>query len=122
MGIGIISDTLRKGVRNTEKDLKQATQTACSLPLLCMARPLIVHLEAVNRHRAPRNRNIVFSREWTSSVLEKHQGVELMKPYLGYIWRTDMKHNVVLGGTWATHPRMAGRKSSISRSGFLIWR
>lgn len=23
----------------------------------------------------------------------------------------DGKHNVVLGGSWATHPRIAGRKS-----------
>jgi L-histidine Nalpha-methyltransferase / hercynylcysteine S-oxide synthase len=23
----------------------------------------------------------------------------------------DGKHNVVLGGSWATHPRLAGRKS-----------
>jgi hypothetical protein len=23
----------------------------------------------------------------------------------------DDKHNIVLGGSWATHPRMAGRKT-----------
>lgn len=23
----------------------------------------------------------------------------------------DGKHNIVLGGSWATHPRLAGRKS-----------
>lgn len=26
----------------------------------------------------------------------------------------DGKHNVVLGGSWATHPRIAGRKSFVN--------
>lgn len=67
--------------------------------------------------------------EWTSSVLEKHEGYEPMSLYPGYSGeyrnavRTadslltssadffDGKHNIVLGGSWATHPRIAGRKS-----------
>jgi formylglycine-generating enzyme required for sulfatase activity len=71
--------------------------------------------------------------EWTSSVLEKHEGFEPMKLYPGYTgefrpihvnlaiawFLTDLapadfhdgKHNVVLGGSWATHPRIAGRKT-----------
>jgi formylglycine-generating enzyme required for sulfatase activity len=65
--------------------------------------------------------------EWTSTVLEQHAGFEPMALYPGYTgelcpWtgsETEMcaadffdgKHNVVLGGSWATHPRIAGRKS-----------
>jgi formylglycine-generating enzyme required for sulfatase activity len=50
--------------------------------------------------------------EWTSSVLEKHDGFEPMSLYLGYTADFfDGKHNIVLGGSWATHPRLAGRKT-----------
>jgi formylglycine-generating enzyme required for sulfatase activity len=67
--------------------------------------------------------------EWTSTVLDKHEGFEAMPLYPGYtgegLWYFhvksvltclaadffDGKHNVVLGGSWATHPRIAGRKS-----------
>lgn len=69
--------------------------------------------------------------EWTSSVLEKHEKFEPMKLYPAYSgkWMServgscddpadplladfyDGKHNIVLGGSWATHPRFAGRKS-----------
>lgn len=83
--------------------------------------------------------------EWTSTVLERHDGFEPMQLYPGYtgmqtlrlllfsyIGQTvskrkgavelprltffvadffDGKHNIVLGGSWATHPRIAGRKS-----------
>jgi formylglycine-generating enzyme required for sulfatase activity len=67
--------------------------------------------------------------EWTSSVLSKHEGFEAMPLYPGYTGQGlvmsmlnpvltylaadffDDKHNVVLGGSWATHPRIAGRKS-----------
>lgn len=74
--------------------------------------------------------------EWTSSPLEKHEGFEPMALYPGYtgmgtstsslldpfLFHTqiltlqkadffDGKHNIVLGGSWATHPRIAGRKS-----------
>ncbi|KAL8875890.1 MAG: hypothetical protein Q9198_005817, partial [Flavoplaca austrocitrina] len=61
--------------------------------------------------------------EWTSSALEEHEGFEAMDEYPGYTgtvaWGSadffDGKHNIVLGGSWATHPRIAGRKS------FLVW-
>jgi formylglycine-generating enzyme required for sulfatase activity len=50
--------------------------------------------------------------EWTSTVLEKHEGFAEMSLYPGYTADFfDNKHNVVLGGSWATHPRIAGRKS-----------
>ena len=53
--------------------------------------------------------------EWTSSVLEKHQGFEAMDLYPLYTADFfDGKHNVVLGGSWATHPRIAGRKSFVN--------
>jgi formylglycine-generating enzyme required for sulfatase activity len=72
--------------------------------------------------------------EWTSTVLEKHEGFEPMELYPGYtgmlnIWHPlsmvekylhstadffDGKHNIVLGGSWATHPRLAGRKSLLA--------
>jgi formylglycine-generating enzyme required for sulfatase activity len=50
--------------------------------------------------------------EWTSTVLEKHQGFEPMALYPGYTADFfDGKHNITLGGSWATHPRLAGRKT-----------
>lgn len=50
--------------------------------------------------------------EWTSTVLRPHDGFEAMKLYPGYTGDFfDEKHNIVLGGSWATHPRLAGRKS-----------
>ncbi|KAK7981934.1 hypothetical protein PG988_004172 [Apiospora saccharicola] len=77
--------------------------------------------------------------EWTSSPLEKHEGFEPMALYPGYTGRVtpisssldpflfhtkmltiqkadffDGKHNIVLGGSWATHPRIAGRKSFVN--------
>ncbi|KAI1000233.1 Ergothioneine biosynthesis protein 1 [Podosphaera aphanis] len=53
--------------------------------------------------------------EWTSSVLEKYDGFEPMKNYPGYTADFfDGKHNIVLGGSWATHPRIAGRKSFVN--------
>lgn len=70
--------------------------------------------------------------EWTSSVLEKHEGFKPMDIYPEYTgkllymlkdleltctWLADFfdgKHNVVLGGSWATHPRVAGRKSFVN--------
>jgi len=53
--------------------------------------------------------------EWTSSELEKHAGFEPMELYPGYTADFfDGKHNVVLGGSWATHPRIAGRKSFVN--------
>ncbi|KAI5310741.1 hypothetical protein KEM55_002670 [Ascosphaera atra] len=50
--------------------------------------------------------------EWTSSVLERCPGFVPMKEYPGYTADFfDGKHNIVVGGSWATHPRMAGRTS-----------
>ncbi|KAK5163678.1 hypothetical protein LTR04_002346 [Oleoguttula sp. CCFEE 6159] len=53
--------------------------------------------------------------EWTSTVLEKHDGFEPMDLYPAYTADFfDKKHNVVLGGSWATHPRIAGRKTFVN--------
>ncbi|CRG83805.1 Meiotically up-regulated gene 158 protein [Talaromyces islandicus] len=53
--------------------------------------------------------------EWTSSPLTKHEGFEAMDIYPGYTSDFfDGKHHVVLGGSWATHPRIAGRKSFVN--------
>lgn len=69
--------------------------------------------------------------EWTSSTLEEQEGFVAMDSYPGYTgWCPvdtatcdridaddiladffDGKHNIMLGGSWATHPRVAGRKS-----------
>lgn len=50
--------------------------------------------------------------EWTSTVLERHEGFEEGELYPEYTRDFfDGKHNIVLGGSWATHPRIAGRKS-----------
>ncbi|KAF2083585.1 hypothetical protein K490DRAFT_51286 [Saccharata proteae CBS 121410] len=53
--------------------------------------------------------------EWTSTVLDKHEGFEAMGLYPAYTADFfDNKHNVVLGGSWATHPRIAGRKTFVN--------
>lgn len=53
--------------------------------------------------------------EWTSSVLRPHEGFHPMELYPAYTADFfDEKHNVVLGGSWATHPRIAGRKSFVN--------
>lgn len=53
--------------------------------------------------------------EWTSSNLAKHEGFEPMPLYPGYTADFfDGKHNIILGGSWATHPRIAGRKTFIN--------
>ncbi|KAF2423652.1 hypothetical protein EJ08DRAFT_595743 [Tothia fuscella] len=53
--------------------------------------------------------------EWTSSVLQKHEGFEPMTLYPQYTADfLDGKHNVTLGGSWATHPRIAGRKTFVN--------
>ncbi|KAI9781617.1 MAG: hypothetical protein M1839_005834 [Geoglossum umbratile] len=50
--------------------------------------------------------------EWTSSTMEKHEGFEPMEHYPGYTADFfDGKHNIMLGGSWATHPRLAGRRT-----------
>ncbi|KAK2624399.1 hypothetical protein QTJ16_006349 [Diplocarpon rosae] len=53
--------------------------------------------------------------EWTSTELSKHEGFEPMKLYPAYTADFfDGKHNIVLGGSWATHPRIAGRKTFVN--------
>ncbi|RDA96104.1 hypothetical protein CP533_1804 [Ophiocordyceps camponoti-saundersi (nom. inval.)] len=53
--------------------------------------------------------------EWTSSPLRRHPGFEPMPLYPAYTADFfDGKHNIVLGGSWATHPRIAGRKSFVN--------
>ncbi|RCI09337.1 hypothetical protein L249_3647 [Ophiocordyceps polyrhachis-furcata BCC 54312] len=53
--------------------------------------------------------------EWTSSPLRRHPGFEPMSLYPAYTADFfDDKHNIVLGGSWATHPRIAGRKSFVN--------
>ncbi|OAL45405.1 hypothetical protein IQ07DRAFT_520423 [Pyrenochaeta sp. DS3sAY3a] len=53
--------------------------------------------------------------EWTSTALEKHEGFEPMELYPGYTADFfDRKHNITLGGSWATHPRLAGRKTFVN--------
>ncbi|OQN97327.1 hypothetical protein B0A48_16391 [Cryoendolithus antarcticus] len=53
--------------------------------------------------------------EWTCSVLERHEGYEPMELYPAYSSDFfDGKHNVVLGGSWATLPRIAGRRSFVN--------
>lgn len=50
--------------------------------------------------------------EWTSSVWQPHPGFTSSLLYPGYSADFfDGKHQVVLGGSWATHPRIAERRS-----------
>ncbi|OTB00076.1 hypothetical protein M426DRAFT_244532 [Hypoxylon sp. CI-4A] len=53
--------------------------------------------------------------EWTSSTLRPHEGFKPLDLYPGYTADFfDEKHNIVLGGSWATHPRIAGRKTFVN--------
>ncbi|RDW74477.1 DUF323 domain protein [Aspergillus mulundensis] len=53
--------------------------------------------------------------EWTSSPLEQHEGFKAMEIYPGYTSDFfDGKHNIILGGSWATHPRIAGRTTFVN--------
>ncbi|KAK4130067.1 hypothetical protein BT67DRAFT_452686 [Trichocladium antarcticum] len=53
--------------------------------------------------------------EWTSSALARWEGFAPMELYPGYTADFfDGKHNIVLGGSWATHPRVAGRKTFVN--------
>ncbi|KAF9881705.1 duf323 domain protein [Colletotrichum karsti] len=53
--------------------------------------------------------------EWTSSPLAQHEGFEPMPLYPQYTSDFfDGKHNIVLGGSWATHPLIAGRRSFVN--------
>lgn len=50
--------------------------------------------------------------EWTETIWDSHEGFEASDIYPGYSADFfDGKHRVVLGGSWATHPRIAERKS-----------
>lgn len=53
--------------------------------------------------------------EWTSTLLAPYEKFKPMDIYPGYTADfMDGKHNIVLGGSWATHPRITGRKSFIN--------
>lgn len=53
--------------------------------------------------------------EWTSTPLAAHKGYKPMDLYPGYSADFfDEKHNICLGGSWATVPRIAGRRSFVS--------
>ena len=50
--------------------------------------------------------------EWTSTPLARHEGYSPMPLYPAYSSDFfDEKHNIVLGGSWATPPHIAGRMS-----------
>ena len=52
--------------------------------------------------------------EWTSTPLAAFEGYKPMDLYPGYSSDFfDNKHNVCLGGSWATVPRIAGRRSFV---------
>ncbi|KAK1142722.1 hypothetical protein N8T08_007353 [Aspergillus melleus] len=53
--------------------------------------------------------------EWCSTALAPHDGFKAMDIYPGYTADFfDGKHHVVLGGSWATHPRIAGRTTVVN--------
>lgn len=53
--------------------------------------------------------------EWTSTALAPHPGFKAMDLYPGYTADFfDGKHNIILGGSWGTVPRIAGRKSFVN--------
>ncbi|KAI0081533.1 DUF323 domain-containing protein [Panus rudis PR-1116 ss-1] len=50
--------------------------------------------------------------EWTSTVLDKHEGFVPSRLYPGYSTDFfDSHHQVVIGGSYATIPRLAGRRT-----------
>ena len=52
--------------------------------------------------------------EWTSTPLAPFDGFKAMDLYPGYTADFfDGKHMICLGGSWATVPRIAGRKSFV---------
>ncbi|ENH66513.1 hypothetical protein FOC1_g10003640, partial [Fusarium oxysporum f. sp. cubense race 1] len=54
--------------------------------------------------------------EWTRTLFAPQPGFKPMDIYPGYSADfMDQKHLAVVGGSWALHPRIAGRKS------FLNW-
>ncbi|THC90549.1 hypothetical protein EYZ11_009990 [Aspergillus tanneri] len=53
--------------------------------------------------------------EWCSTALTPYEGFKAMDIYPGYTADFfDGKHNIVLGGSWATHPRIAGRTTVVN--------
>ncbi|KAF3906342.1 hypothetical protein ABW20_dc0103915 [Dactylellina cionopaga] len=53
--------------------------------------------------------------EWTSTVLERWNGFKPMELYPEYtVDFFDNKHNVVLGASWATHSKIAGRRTFVN--------
>ena len=53
--------------------------------------------------------------EWTSTPLHAFEGYKPMDVYPGYSADfLDGKHNICLGGSWATVPRIAGRRSFVN--------
>ncbi|EYE96655.1 DUF323 domain protein [Aspergillus ruber CBS 135680] len=53
--------------------------------------------------------------EWTSTPLAPHDGFKSMEIYPGYTSDFfDGKHNIIQGGSWATHPRVAGRTTFVN--------
>ncbi|KIX08574.1 uncharacterized protein Z518_03230 [Rhinocladiella mackenziei CBS 650.93] len=53
--------------------------------------------------------------EWTSTPLAPHEGFKAMDLYPGYTADFfDNKHNVCLGGSWATVPRIALRRTFVN--------
>ncbi|EXJ78765.1 hypothetical protein A1O1_09167 [Capronia coronata CBS 617.96] len=63
--------------------------------------------------------------EWTSTPLAPYEGFKAMDLYPGYTADFfDGKHNICLGGSWATVPRIAGRKSFVNwyqRNYVYVW-
>ncbi|ODH33792.1 hypothetical protein ACO22_03274 [Paracoccidioides brasiliensis] len=63
--------------------------------------------------------------EWTATPLHAHEGFKAMDLYPGYSADFfDGKHNIVLGGSWATHPRIAGRTTFVNwyqRNYAYVW-
>lgn len=61
------------------------------------------------RNEAPHNGGIW---EWTSTIMDRHPGYQSSVLYPGYSSDFfDGKHHVVLGGSFATVPRLAQRRS-----------
>lgn len=53
--------------------------------------------------------------EWTSTPLTAHEGFKAMDLYPGYTADFfDDKHNICLGGSWATVPRIALKKTFVN--------
>jgi len=65
--------------------------------------------EALSADRVPHNGGVF---EWTSSKFDNYDGFQPSELYPAYsVDFFDGKHQVVLGGSWATTPTIAGRRS-----------